>query len=97
MRRFDFLDVPAVDRTISICGRNAVQITAPRGQLLDLGALAGRLESVGRVERSGYFVRCRLYDVTGVWLTVFPDGRLIVDGTDDIARARSIAARFVGL
>jgi len=33
----------------------------------------------------------------GVTLSVFADGRLIVTGTRDVTRARSVAARYVGL
>ena len=29
-------------------------------------------------------------------LTVFPDGRTIVGGTDDVAVARSLQAKYVG-
>ena len=29
-------------------------------------------------------------------LTIFPDGRAIIGGTDDIAEARTVYARYVG-
>jgi hypothetical protein len=54
------------------------------------------LEAVGVVQRNPYFVRCVLRDVAGITLSVFPDGRVMVHGTNDAGRARSIAARFVG-
>jgi len=36
-------------------------------------------------------------DVTVKLLDVFPDGRVIVAGTTDLDRARSLCARFVGV
>ena len=29
-------------------------------------------------------------------LTVFPDGRAIIGGTDDVATARTVYARYIG-
>jgi adenylyltransferase/sulfurtransferase len=72
-----------------------VQIAAP-GRPFDLAGVAARLASAGQVQRTPYLIRCQLSDPAGVSLTVFPDGRIIVQGTDDLARARSLAARFVG-
>jgi adenylyltransferase/sulfurtransferase len=36
------------------------------------------------------------FTVEGFEFTLFPDGRAIVGGTDDIAEARAAFARFVG-
>jgi adenylyltransferase/sulfurtransferase len=40
-----------------------------------------------------YLVR---FSADGKEITIFSDGRAIVNGTDDVAEARSIYARFVG-
>jgi adenylyltransferase/sulfurtransferase len=58
--------------------------------------LADRLAKAGDVQRSPYFVKCFLSDPAGVVLTVFPDSRALVQGVNDLARAKSIYARFVG-
>lgn len=96
LRQFDFLDSPTPSRPTKLCGREAVQIrpTQANGSI-DLGAVAARLRAVGDVVESPYFVRC---DVVGdsIRLTVFPDGRALVHGTSDVARARSLHARYVG-
>jgi molybdopterin/thiamine biosynthesis adenylyltransferase len=78
-----------------LCGRNAVQIAAPPGTTLSLDELAARLESagVGRVARNPFLLRLTIGDHL---LTVFPDGRTIVGGTDDIAVARSLQAKYIG-
>ena len=61
---------------------------------LDLEALARRLSSqVGEVKQNPYLLQ---FDAEGVRMTVFADGRALMQGTEDRARARSLYARFVG-
>lgn len=95
-RRFEFLDRPSTG-TVSLCGRDAIQIRPARNGSVDLVEMSRRLAMVGEVERSEYMVKCRLRDEGGINLSVFPDGRLIVYGTSDVAKARSVAARVVGV
>ncbi len=95
LKRFEFLDAMGGPGTVSLCGRNAVQIRGAGG--LNIEQMAGRLATAGSVERTPYFIRCVLRDVEGISLTLFPDGRLIVHGTPDPGRARSVAARFLGM
>jgi adenylyltransferase/sulfurtransferase len=76
-----------------LCGRNAVQIAAPVGATLSLDQLALRLAGVGRVIRNPFLLRLAIDDYQ---LTVFPDGRTIVSGTDDFAVARSLQAKYIG-
>jgi adenylyltransferase/sulfurtransferase len=76
-----------------LCGRDAVQVRAPRGTRVDLPSLAGRLAAVGDVAANEYLVRFRR---DGGELVVFEDGRAIVKGVKDVAEARSVYARYVG-
>jgi adenylyltransferase/sulfurtransferase len=76
-----------------LCGRNAVQLAAPPGAMLSLDQLAARLEGVGPIVRNPFLLRLGVDDYQ---LTVFPDGRTIVSGTDEIATARSLQAKYVG-
>jgi adenylyltransferase/sulfurtransferase len=64
--------------------------------VVDLGMLAKRLTPDVEVQHTPYMLRAMLREPAGVILSVFPDGRVIVTGTTDIGRARSIVARFVG-
>jgi adenylyltransferase/sulfurtransferase len=93
-RHFEYLQVRGIDSGVSLCGRDAVQV---RGEgRLELAEIVERWKPLGAVERNAYLVRCQLHDPPGVRLTLFADGRLIVHGTKDIARAKSLYARFVG-
>jgi molybdopterin-synthase adenylyltransferase len=81
------------DSTATLCGRNAVQLNAPVDARVSLEGLAARLAGVGRVERNAFLLRLT---VDGYVLTVFPDGRTIVGGTNDPAAARTLHARYIG-
>ncbi len=77
---------------ITLCGRNSVQIHEHR-RLLDLEALQQRLRPLGEVRANGLLLRFSYPPYT---LTVFPDGRALVQGTTDTGLARSLYARFLG-
>ncbi len=91
MRRFEFLE--STKRTpISLCGRNAVQIH-DSNRPLDLNALAARLSPLGQVRHNEFALR---FFAEPYEMTVFPDGRAIIKGTQDTGVARSLYARYVG-
>lgn len=77
---------------ITLCGRNSVQIHE-HGRPLDLPALRDRLAPLGDVRSNGMLLRFTYGPQT---LTVFPDGRALVQGTTDVGLARSLYARFIG-
>jgi len=91
--RYETLEAEAGDLATVFCGRNAVQITPPRAPRIDLSELAERLRSAGEVSVNSYLLRLRAGDYE---VTVFPDARAIIRGTDDTAMARSLYARYVG-
>ena len=78
---------------ISMCGRNSVQIHQTESRALDLAALKARLERFGPVQANEFLLKCSLDSYE---LTVFPDGRVIVKGTQDPAVARGLYARYIG-
>ena len=78
-----------------LCGQDAVQFRLGMGQTVDIGDLAVRLGAVGPVTVNRWLLRAEIE--RGMTLSVFADGRLIVTGTRDVTRARSVAARYVGL
>ena len=84
----------AAPETAVLCGRDAVQLRAPAGVSLDLHALAARLRGSGRVVENDWLLRFFGDDAD---LVVFADGRVLVKGVSDVARARSLSARYVGM
>lgn len=77
---------------VTLCGRNAVQIHEHR-RAVDLAALEQRLRPHGAVQRNAMLLR---FERGGHRITVFPDGRAMIQGTTDAALARSLYARFIG-
>ena len=90
--RFEYADAAATP-SAALCGRDAVQIRAPRGAAIDLTALAGRLAAAGEVRANEHLVR---FTAAGAELVVFQDGRAIVKNVRDVAHARSLYAKYVG-
>jgi adenylyltransferase/sulfurtransferase len=90
---FPWLSGRLSSRTAVLCGRNAVQLSHP-GASLSLGELAARLEGVAQiVARNQFLLRLK---IEGYELTLFPDARAIISGTDDPAAARAVYAKYVG-
>jgi adenylyltransferase/sulfurtransferase len=77
---------------ISLCGRNAVQIHE-RTRPLDLAELKRTLEPLGQVRANEFALR---FFIQPYEMTIFPDGRAIIKGTQDVAVARSLYSRYVG-
>ena len=92
-RQFDWLDGALGSHTTTLCGRNAVQVANRRAQPLDFPEMASRLAPIGEVRHNAFMLR---FAAEGHDFTVFPDGRAIIKGTNDIAKARSLYAQFVG-
>ena len=76
-----------------LCGRNAVQLSHMTDAELSLAALAKKLAGVGDVRHNAFLLRLAVDDYQ---LTIFPDGRAIIGGTDDIAIARTVYAKYIG-
>jgi adenylyltransferase/sulfurtransferase len=76
-----------------MCGRHAVQVSPASAARIDLDALRQKLEAAGEVKANGYLLRFRAGEYE---LTVFPDARSIIRGTDDIATARSLYSKYIG-
>ncbi|GAC1388113.1 MAG: molybdopterin-synthase adenylyltransferase MoeB [Ktedonobacteraceae bacterium] len=92
--QYEFLDELSGGSSTSLCGRNAVQVrNGRRGIVLNLAELAERLRPVGEVRYNDFLLR---FNVDSYELTVFPDARAIIKGTDDEQVARSVYARYIG-
>ena len=101
-RTFGYLDAPRAE-PVAICGRDAFQISPAEGSEtgLDLDALAGRLARHGSFSATRFLVRGTLDGErpTGcgtVGLTVFRDGRALVQGVNDPGEAKSVYAKYIG-
>jgi adenylyltransferase/sulfurtransferase len=77
---------------ITLCGRNSVQIHEHH-RPVDFAAMRDRLQPHGSVRYNNLLLR---FDRPPHTLTLFPDGRCLIQGTTDITLARTLYARFIG-
>ncbi|RMF81456.1 MAG: hypothetical protein D6744_07180 [Planctomycetota bacterium] len=93
-RKFDYLDGGRAAATTALCGRNAVQITPPGGGAeVSFKQIAQRLPFDARPKFNHYLLR---FEIDACQVTLFPDGRAIVKGTNDPAVARSLYNKYIG-
>lgn len=97
-RQFEYLSGVAGSNATSLCGREAVQLRhRQQTENANLEALAKRLQEHGTVTLNEFLLRVKITDQQKDYeITLFPNGRAIIKGTDDAAVARSIYARYVG-
>lgn len=91
---YEWLRGQRTSRVAILCGRNAVQVSPASPCDLDLETIAAQLQPLGDVHRNRFLVRAQLDQFQ---LTCFPDGRAVVEGTDDPATAKKIYARYLGI
>lgn len=91
--RYEFLDGGRASGATTLCGRNAVQIAPCEGAPpADFRLLAERLRRF-HVAYNEFLLRANIEEVV---VTVFADGRAIIQGVSDASAARAIYAKYVG-
>jgi adenylyltransferase/sulfurtransferase len=90
---YEYLEGAAGGTTASLCGRSAVQVRPGGARQVRFEELGERLRAVGRVSWNSHLLRLAL---DGYEITLFPDARAIVKGTEDPAVARGLYARYIG-
>lgn len=93
--RRDWLHGARTSQTTILCGRNSVQIAPAERQVVSLDEFAERLSRMGTVTRNPFLLRFGPRD-QDVQLTLFRDGRVIVQGTEDLSVARGLYSRYIG-
>jgi len=98
-RQFDYLEGKSGSSATTLCGRNAVQLLhKQRTSKINLQVLALRLQQQGEVKVNEFMLRTVVIDNGRNYeLSLFADGRAIVKGTGDLAEARSLYAKYVGI
>ena len=91
--QFEWLDGRQVSHWAVLCGRNAVQLNPPDRNDIELERLATQLSGLGSIQQNAFLLK---FETDKYELTIFPDGRAIVGGTDDIVEAKNVYARYVG-
>lgn len=94
--RYEYLSGARFSVASHLCGRDAVQVHRKGEHAVDLPALADRLRPVARgdVLVNSFLLKVA---IDAFELTVFPDGRAIIKGTNSPDTAKTLYARYVGL
>ena len=91
--KYETLSPESHEAAAVLCGRDAIQISPSQPTRVNFVSLAERLRRAGEVKFNEYLLRFR----TGNFeLTVFKDARSIIRGTNEIAIARSLYAKYIG-
>lgn len=94
--RYEYLNAEIEGETIkTLCGRNSVQIHPVVPRSLSLDKWAETFGKLGPVEKNPFLLKFHIDGDTK--LVLFPDGRAIIQGTEDITTAKSIYTRFIGM
>ena len=96
---YEFLDGNHTNEASPLCGKNAIQI--PSDGSFDMSNVKEKLCLHGSVTTSDFVVRGTLHeehdeDGNPIEIICFHDGRVVVHGTHDVGRAKSIRDRFIG-
>lgn len=82
----------AQSEVTTLCGRETVQIV--RKERFNLQVWAEKLGEVATIKKTPFLLRAELEE--GERLVLFPDGRVLVQGTEEIARARTLYSKYIG-
>lgn len=91
---YNYLDpTDKKDRFAALCGRDTVQISPMKTSKFDLKQLAEKLRPHGELKETPYLLK---FQIDNLDLTIFPDGRIMVHGTNDVVVAKNIYAKYIG-
>jgi molybdopterin-synthase adenylyltransferase len=94
--QFDFLDRSSTiqESYSSLCGRDTVQIYFREKHERDLIKLSEHLKRSGKVTGNQFLLRFSPDQETSI--VVFKDGRVLIHGTNDIVKAKSLYSKYIG-
>ena len=94
LHKYSYLEAEDGVMTTLLCGKNAVQVMCRNISNIDLVQLAKRLTSISDVSSNEFMLRFKVKDNE---FTVFPDGRAIITGTNDLSTAKSLYSKYLGM
>jgi len=77
---------------VAMCGRDTIQVHT--NESLDLPLWEEKLSHVATTKLTPFLLKAKLDDVHT--LVLFPDGRVLIQGTEDTMKAKSLYHRYIG-
>lgn len=94
--QYEYLEATAQDNMIiSLCGRSSVQINPINKAVLSLEDWEAKLKPLGTVTRNPFLLKFN--PSPEIQITIFPDGRAIIQGTTDHNIAKSMYTKYLGM
>jgi len=94
LKEFPSLARSDQDQVTTLCGRDTVQVM--NANRFDLNEWEAKFRSLAdKTKRTPFLLRVNLHE--GETLVLFPDGRTLIQGTEDIARAKSLFSKYIGM
>lgn len=90
---YPYLNQERGSRTVTLCGRNAVQIFRSEKFQINFKNLAEKLSPFGAVQYNDYLLKA---SVSPFEITLFSNGRAIIQGTEDPQEAKGVYAKYIG-
>lgn len=80
--------------TVSMCGRQTIQVRPSTRFTVPLSEMSNRLRPFGEVRHNPNLLRFNLGEIQ---ITLFADGRALIHGIEEESTARSLYARYIGM
>ncbi|WP_442601504.1 ThiF family adenylyltransferase [Paenibacillus sp. KN14-4R] len=95
-KKFEYLDAIMEEEWIqTLCGRDSVQIHPIHAAALSLEKIEQKLKHLGTTTRNRFLLKFAPND--HIRMMIFPDGRVMIQGTDNITQAKSLYAKYLGM
>lgn len=79
---------------VYLCGRESFQFPALPSDSMTLEAWKQRFNGIGSIQINRFLLKVHLPE--GERMVIFSDGRILIQGTEDLKRAKSIYTRYIG-
>lgn len=94
LKEFPSLTHSEQDQVTTLCGRDTVQVI--NANPFDLKEWEEKFRKLAdKTKRTPFLLRVHLHE--GVTFVLFPDGRTLIQGTEDISRAKSLFSKYIGM
>ncbi|WP_462408947.1 ThiF family adenylyltransferase [Neobacillus sp. Marseille-QA0830] len=94
--QFDFLNRSSVlqETYSTLCGRDTVQVNPGSQRIMDLKMTAEKLGKSGKVTANEFLLRFSPEEE--ITMVVFKDARVLIHGTNDLVKAKSLYSKYIG-
>jgi len=94
--KFEYLNSVKGSYTVSLCGRDSIQVIPAKAGDIDFQTMAEKLKNLGTVKYNPFTLNFSASN-SNLEITLFQDGRAIIKNVKDDQTAKSAYAEYIGL